>query len=257
MNKLSAVIVAHNEEKKIEGCLQSLDFADEIVVVLDKCTDNTKNIVKKYTDRIIEGSWNIEGMRRNVALSNATGDWILEIDADERISPELKREILAISTNPNSEHCAFVAPIHNHIGKRHVRYGWIRTLGVLGRQTMAYRGLKHYHEDKEVHPTCDLSGKTKHLKNPIIHLVDDNISDLIARFNRYTTWKAHDMIFRKKIKGGGVKGIITFKIRFFKSFVSKKGYKEGMTGFLLAILAGLYPIISYAKAKEKLRNENR
>jgi glycosyltransferase involved in cell wall biosynthesis len=99
VKKLSAVIVAHNEEEKIADCLRSLNFANEIVVVLDKCSDRTKEIVLEFTDKIIEGSWNIEGARRNVALSAATGEWILEIDADERISKELAQEILAIKNS--------------------------------------------------------------------------------------------------------------------------------------------------------------
>lgn len=249
MTKISAVIVAHNEEKKIEGCLRSLDFVDEIVVVLDKCTDRTKEIVSQFTDKIVEGSWNIEGARRNVAVNTATGDWILEIDADERISPELKNEILGIK---NMAPCSFVVPIDNYIGKRLVKYGWLRTLCVLGRQTISYRGLKKYHEDKEVHPTGELQGEVKHLQNPIIHLVDEDIADLIARFNRYTTWRANDMIAKGKVKKGCFKKIIDFKIRFFKSFVIRKGYKEGLLGVLIAILAGLYPLVSYLKAKEKL-----
>ena len=94
MTRISAIIVAHNEEKKIEDCLRSLDFADEIVVVLDKCSDKTKDIVLKYTNKIIEGSWSIEGARRNVAVKAASFEWILEIDADERISKELKKKLL-------------------------------------------------------------------------------------------------------------------------------------------------------------------
>lgn len=250
MAKISAVIVAHNEEKKIAECLQSLDFADEIVVVLDKCTDRTKEIVSRYTDKIVEGSWKIEGARRNVALASASGDWILEIDADERISAELAKEILSVTKN--SQPCGFAAPIANYIGKRHVQFGWLRTLGVLRRQTLTYRGLKKYHEDKEIHPTFDFKGGVRLLQNPIIHLVDEDISDLIARFNRYTTWKANDMILKGKIKGGFLKAIIDLKLRFLKSFVVKKGYKEGSLGFLIAILAGLYPLVSYLKAKEKL-----
>lgn len=254
MSKISAVIVAHNEEKKIEACLRSLDFADEIIVVLDKCSDHTKEIAKKFTDKIIEGSWNIEGARRNVALSAATGDWILEIDADERISAELAKEILAIK---NHQPCAFVVPIANYIGKRHVKFGWLRILGVLQRQTLTYRGLKKYHEDKEIHPTYNLEIETeiKFLKNPIIHLVDEDTADLIARFNRYTNWKANDMITKGKVKGGFLRCILDFKLRFFKSFVIKKGYKEGLLGLLIAMLCGLYPLVSYLKAKEKI-NEN-
>ncbi len=250
MTKISAIIVAHNEEKKIAECLQSLDFADEIVVVLDKCTDRTKEIVLKFTNKIVEGSWNIEGARRNVALSTATGDWILEIDADERISRELAGEILAIKNSPP---CGFFIPIANYIGARWVKYGWLRTLGVLQRETLTYRDLKKYHEDKEIHPTFDLNGEIKSLKNPIIHLVDDDVFDLLARFNRYTNWKANDMILRDKIRGGFLRSVLDFKMRFLKSFVIKKGYKEGLLGVLLAMLCGLYPLVSYLKAQEKIK----
>ena len=250
MSKISAVIVAHNEEKKIEACLKSLNFVDEIVVVLDKCTDGTKEIVQKYTNKIVEGSWNIEGARRNVAVNSASGDWILEIDADERISKELSEEILQITKN--SKPCAFIVPIANYIGTRYVKYGWLRTLGVLERQTMHYKGLKNYHEDKEIHPTADLKAEIKYLENPITHLVDDDIADLLARFNRYTTWRSKDIISSNAVEEGFIKKIATFKLRFFKSFIVKKGYKEGWLGFLLAILAATYPIVSYLKAKEKL-----
>ncbi|OFW79692.1 MAG: hypothetical protein A2887_02015 [Alphaproteobacteria bacterium RIFCSPLOWO2_01_FULL_40_26] len=249
MRRISAVIVAHNEEKKIEDCLRSLDFVDEIVVVLDKCNDQTEEIARKFSDKIIKGSWKIEGARRNVALASATGEWILEIDADERISPELKTEILA--TIKNSKPCGFFVPVANYIGSRWVKYGWLRTLGVLKRQTLTYYGLKLYNEDKEIHPTFILRGKIKSLKNPIIHLVDDDVSDLIARFNRYTTWKANDMISKGKIRGGFLRLVITFKLRFFKSLVVKKGYKEGLLGVLIAFLSGLYPLVSYLKAISK------
>lgn len=246
--KISAVIVAHNEEKMLEECLKSLDFVDEIVVVLDKCSDKSEEIAKKYTKNIILGSWSLEGARRNVAIGAATHEWILEIDADERISKDLASEIKqAINA---SEPCGFYIPIANYIGKRWVKYGWLRTLCVLRRQTLAYRGLKKYDEDKEVHPTFLGNFTIKSLQNPIIHLVDENIADLIARFNRYTSWKAKDMIAKNKIKGGFFYLLIAFKMRFFKSYVIKKGYKERGFGLLIAILAGLYPVISYFKAKE-------
>jgi hypothetical protein len=83
-------------------------------------------------------------------------------------------------------------------------------------------------------------------------LVDDDIADLLARFNRYTTWRSKDIISSNAVEEGFIKKIATFKLRFFKSFIVKKGYKEGWLGFLLAILAATYPIVSYLKAKEKL-----
>ncbi len=251
--KISAVIVAHNEEKNLEECLKSLDFVDEIVVVLDKCSDSSKNIAQKFTDKIIEGSWKIEGARRNVALAAANCEWILEIDADERISKELAQEILSAIKNSNA--CGFNIPIANYIGKRWVKHGWLRTLGVLKRQTLTYKNLKKYDEDKEIHPTFSANFAIKNLQNPIIHLVDEDMADLLARFNKYTNWKANDMIAKNKIKGGIFYFLIGCKLRFLKSFIIKKGYKEGGLGVLIAILAALYPFVSYLKAKEK--NENR
>ncbi len=247
-SSICAVIVAHNEEKKIESCLKSLDFVDEIVVVLDKCTDKTKKIALKYTNKIIEGSWRIEGQRRNVALKNASQDWILEIDADERISKELASEI--VESCQNNQNCGFNIKIANYIGKRWVKYGWLRTLCVLKRQTLTFKGLKKYDEDKEVHPTFNNNFEVKDLKTPLIHLVDDNISDLISRFNRYTSWKSNDIIYKNKIKSNFLKLIIGAKLRFLKSYIIKKGYKEGLLGIIIAFLAAIYPIISYLKAQE-------
>ncbi|MBP7710453.1 MAG: glycosyltransferase family 2 protein [Rickettsiales bacterium] len=248
MPKISAVIVAHNEEKKIADCLKSLSFADEIVVVLDKCTDGTKEIVQKFTDKIIEGSWRIEGARRNVALGAATHDWILEADCDERFSAELAAEILEITKN--SVPCAARVTIANFVGTREVKFGWLRTVAPLDREILTFRGAKKYHEDREIHPTYDLKAEVKILKNPLTHLMDDDIADTLNRFNRYTNWRANDMRAKGKIKGGFFKSVLDFKLRFFKAFVVKKGYKEGALGFLIAVLAGLYPLVSYLKARE-------
>ena len=127
---------------------------------------------------------------------------------------------------------------------------------------MHFKGCKIYDEDKEVHPTATLKCEVKHLKNPIIHLVDDNVSDLIARFNRYTTWKANDMISKNKVKGGFFSSILSLKIRFIKAYFLKQGFREGLFGVLIAMIASLYPLVSYLKAQEILRqktkqNENR
>ncbi|MFT6332618.1 MAG: glycosyltransferase involved in cell wall biosynthesis [Lentimonas sp.] len=240
---LSAVIVAHNEENHLEECLKSISFADEIVVVLDKCTDNSKKIALEYTKNIVEGSWNIEGERRNIGLKNCNGEWILELDADERVSRELSEEIL--QSIKSSHPCSFIVPIANYIGKRYVKYGWLRSICVSERQTIHYNGYKTYHEDKEIHPTADLNGEIKYLKTPISHFVDKDVADMINRFNRYTTWRSRDMVLQNKIKFK----YFSFFTRFFKAFIVKKGYKEGVFGLLTAILAAIYPLVSYLKAK--------
>ena len=237
MKKISAVIVAHNEEKKIRDCLRSLAFVDEIIVVLDRCSDNTKEIALEFNAKIIEGAWEIEGMRRNIALNMASSEWILEIDCDERVSDELKEEILKVIKN--SEITCYNVGIANYIGKRWVKYGWLRTLGVLKRNSLSYRGLKKYDEDKLVHPTYNFEGKVGDLKNYLIHLVDDDVADLLQRFNRYTSWKANDMIFKNKKLPNLLQLFLTIKWRFCKSYLFKKGYKDGALGVLIAVLCAL------------------
>ena len=95
MTSLSVLLIINNEEKQLKQCLERVSFADEIIVILDKCTDKSKEIARNYTKKIFSGSWDIEGKRRNFGLEKCNKTWILEIDADERISDELKNEIIS------------------------------------------------------------------------------------------------------------------------------------------------------------------
>ena len=128
MTKLSALVVAHNEEKQLAACLDRLTFAHEIVVVLDKCTDGTKDIADQYGAKTVEGAWHIEGHRRNTGLDACEGNWILEVDADERVTPELAEEIK--TTIEQYDDGYFLVPFDNFIGERRVRYGWGCSWGV-------------------------------------------------------------------------------------------------------------------------------
>ena len=113
--KLSALLVIHNEEKILNDCLNKLYFCDQIVVVLDNCNDNSINIAKKFTTEIYEGSWDVEGDRRNFGIKQCNGEWILEIDADEHISKELAEEILH-KINNSPEFSNFHIKVDNYIG---------------------------------------------------------------------------------------------------------------------------------------------
>ena len=126
--RLSALVVAHNEEDRIADCLERLAFTDEIVVVLDDCSDGTKIIAARYAGRLVEGSWELEGDRRNAGFAVCEGDWVLEVDADEQVTTELAVEIRqVITTSPADWH---LIPVDNYVGERLVRYGWARPLAV-------------------------------------------------------------------------------------------------------------------------------
>jgi glycosyltransferase involved in cell wall biosynthesis len=243
--RLSALVVAHNEERQLEDCLRSLRFSDELVVVLDKCTDGSKAIAEKIADRIVEGSWDIEADRQHTGIDACTGDWILHIDADERVTPELAEEIR--ETIPRAEPGYFLIPFDNYIGDHLVRYGWGGSFGVSAAVRLYTPGAKRF-GGQAIHPEITMTGKRQWLKSRIVHYVDDNISDMIRRFDRYTTMKARDL------RAGGDVGTFCSNFRriftrFFKCYVQRKGYREGYYGFLIALFAGLLPLFAHLKAR--------
>jgi len=243
--KITALVVAHNEEEHLESCLTTLGFADELLVVLDKCTDGSKAIAEKFTDHIVEGSWEIEGPRRHAGLDICEGDWVLEVDADERVSPELAAEIQNIIQTAPFGH--FLIPYDNYVGSTLVRYGWGGSWGVSATVRLFSKGAKVW-GDQRVHPGVQLKGEKMWLKNRMVHLVDKDISDMIGRLDRYSTARARDLQASGNI-GSFLDNIRRFFSRFFKCYIGRKGYKEGGYGFLIALMAGLFPLFSYLKAK--------
>lgn len=244
--KVSALVVAHNEEAQIAACLEALGFAHEIVVVLDKCTDRTREIAARYTDRLIEGAWDIEGERRNIGIAACSGDWILEVDADERVTPELGQEILAtVPTAPRPAY--FLVPYDNYVGSRLVRYGWGASWGTSAKAILFSKGAKTWGMTR-VHPPITLTGERLWLKSAMVHYIDRDISDMIRRLDRYTTARAIDLRASGNI-GSFANNVRRIFSRFLKCYIGRKGYKEGQLGFLIALFAGLFPILSWYKAR--------
>jgi glycosyltransferase involved in cell wall biosynthesis len=245
VTKLSALIVAHNEEAQLAACLDALRFADEIVVVLDKCTDGTKDIAARYGAKLLEGSWSIEGERRNLGIDACSGDWILEVDADERVPEALAREIRAVTATAPFGH--FLIPYDNYVGDRLVRYGWGASWGVSATVRLFAKGAKRWGMNR-IHPPVELKGPRGTLATPMVHYVDRDISDMIGRLDRYTTARAADLRASGDIGtfGNNLRRLFS---RFFKCFVGRKGYREGYYGFLIALFAGLFPLLSWLKAK--------
>ncbi len=244
--KLSALVVVHNEEDRLAACLEKLGFADELVVVLDKCTDGSKEIAQRFTDRLVEGSWELEGPRRNTGIEFCQGDWIVEVDADEHMTPELAAEIRQlIETTRFAYHDI---PVDNYIGARLVRRGWGASFGKPAYPGLFRKDAKRWGNDR-VHPSLTLKGeKGPALKNRINHYVDRNISDMIIRFDRYSTARAKDLRESGKI-GSGPHNVRRIFSRFWRCYVSRQGWREGGYGFLIALFAALYPLVSYLKAK--------
>lgn len=248
--KLTAYIPAHNEEKHLDACLSCLHFADEILVQLDKCTDSTKDIALKHGAKIIEGAWDKEPTRRTAGLEACSGDWILEIDADERVPEELGREIRqVIETSPHGLHCLW---IDNHIGNKLVLWGWGAYMGVMQKVILFKKGAKTYHGNRVTYAEVTYHGTFGPvLENRLIHYTDDSLSDTIRRFNKYTEDRKIDLIESGNIETFG-RNVRRLFSRFYKAYIRRKGYKEGSIGLFIGILAALYPMVSYIKAKYKI-----
>jgi glycosyltransferase involved in cell wall biosynthesis len=243
---LSALVVAHNEEDQLADCLACLSFADEIVVVLDRCTDGSRDIARRYTDRIIEGAWEREGPRRNAGIAACCGEWVLEVDADERVDAALAAEVRAVAASSKADW--HLVPIDNYIGDHLVRHGWGASFGRSAHAGLFRRGAKHW-GDGRVHPAITLSGvEGKRLDVRLVHHVDRNISDMLRRLDRYTTARAQDLRESGDI-GGFAHNVRRIFSRFWKCYVGRRGYREGPCGFLIALCAVLYPVLSYLKAR--------
>lgn len=245
---LAALIVAHNEEERLPACLAAVAFCDEIVVVLDRCTDRSKEIALAAGARIVEGAWPLEGPRRRAGAQAVQSDWILIVDADETISPELAAEIRQVVATSDAD--AHAIPFDNYIGKRLVRHGWGASFGVGSRRSLFRRGVVDW-GDERVHPSLIWKENLKvghRLVNRTKHFVDEDISDLLRRLDRYTTLRAQDLRASGDI-GSSFHAYRRIFSRFWKCYVRRKGYREGGLGFLIALCAALYPLLSYLKAR--------
>jgi len=250
--RLSALVVAHDEEHQLADCLSCLDIADEIVVVLDRCRDSSREIALRFTDRLVEGAWEREGPRRHAGIDACRGEWILEVDADERVTAELGAEIRrVVETSSAAWH---LVPIDNYVGARLVRWGWGASFGRTAHAALFRKGVKRW-GDERVHPTVSLVGRQgKTLSSRLHHYVDRDVSEMLQRLDRYTTAHARDLRESGNIGtfGRNLRRIVS---RFWKCYVGRKGYREGPYGFLIALCAALYPILSYLKARLETRSD--
>jgi glycosyltransferase involved in cell wall biosynthesis len=249
MLELSVVILTKNEEKNIKDCLESVyGWADEIIVVDDESTDKTREIAGRYGAKILIRTMDIEGRHRNFAYAQAKNQWVLSLDADERVTSELKGEIT--STLPKeTSYNGFTIPRRNYIGGYWVRYGgWYPSP-----QLKLFRKDKFRYEEVEVHPRAFMEDPCGHLKSDIIHYSYKSIEDFLNKMNNQTSREAQKWFSQNKPMRLGRFLWRTYD-RFFRSYIGKKAYKDGYMGFVVSYFAGLYQFLSYLKYRELARN---
>ncbi|MBU1122352.1 MAG: glycosyltransferase family 2 protein [Candidatus Omnitrophota bacterium] len=257
---LSVVIITKNEEKRIKDCLESVcDWAEEIIVVDDESTDQTRQIVSSYTDQIFVRKMEIEGRHRNWAYAKAKYDWVLSLDADERMLPELKEEINQVLKSESGA-VAFTIPRKNFIGDY-----WIRGAGLYpAAQLKLFRKDKFKWEEASVHPRALLDGQCAHLKNSMLHYTYRDFGDFLHKLNNQTTLEAMKWIEvyktdtkKAEYKMNIIHALWRYGDRFIRAYFVKKGYCDGFIGFMVSLFASLYQIVSYCKYWEMRRKEVR
>lgn len=238
---LSVIIIARNEARRIETCLQSARFADEIVLVDSGSTDDTVAIARKYTDRVIETQWHGYGPTRQLALENATRDWVLWLDADESVPPDLQDEILSVvDTGPHAGY---------HIARKTLFLGrWIRHCGWYPDYVLRLfrRGADPRFTDDEVHESLRIRGSTGHLKHPMVHDTDPTLHHYLVKFNSFTSLGARQLYLsgrRFRLTDLVCRPIFTL----LKMYVLKRGFLDGLPGLILCGLSACYVFTKYAK----------
>jgi glycosyltransferase involved in cell wall biosynthesis len=240
---LTVVVLTKNEEACIAECLDSVKWADEVIVVDDESTDRTVEIVRRYTDKVFIKKMDVEGRHRNWAYAQAGNKWVLSLDADEKVTGELKREITVAITSADS--VAFSIPLRNYIGQYWVRYGgWYPAAKV-----RLFKKDKFRYEEAEVHPRVFIEGSCGHLKSDIIHKGYPDLEHFLNSINRQSTLEAIKWINTSR-KMSLARALWRVTDRFFRRYIRKKGYKDGLYGFIIAYFDSLYQILSYAKYRE-------
>lgn len=256
MSTISVAIATYNEEKNIGECLETVkDWADEIIVVDGGSTDNTVKIAKKYTSKIIiTSNPPIFHINKQKAIDKATSEWILQLDADERVSRELKKEILKkIKSKPREN--GFWIPRKNYFLGRFLKKG-----GQYPDYTLRlYRKGKGKLPCKSVHEQAQVEGEVGKLINPLIHWADPTFTRYLTRFNRYTSLLAVELE-KDKITLGPFSFFNFFVLKpifwFFLTFFRYKGFQDGFPGFVFSFFSALRFPTAYIKYWEK-KNANR
>lgn len=248
---LTVVVITKNEEENIEACLGSVQgWADEIVVVDDESTDKTVELAQKYADKVFLRKMENEVQHRNWAQSQAKNDWVLLLDADEYATDELKEEISAELAETDCDF--FSIPLRNFIGSTWIRHsGWYPASKV-----RLFKKSKIRYEEVGVHPRILGEGKSGNLTKDIVHKGYPSLEHFLGSLNRQTTLEARKWHETGR-KMSCFKAVWRTIDRFPRRYLRKKGYKDGLYGFVIAYFDSLYQFISYLKyleiKKEKAR----
>lgn len=245
MTTISVIVITKNEERNIEQCLESVRWAEEIIIVDAESDDRTAEIARRYTEKVFTKPWLGFAAAKQFAVEQSGNTWILWLDADERVLPGLAEEIRTMDLQ-RTECAAFtVARRAYFLGKWIKHSGWYP-----GRVARLFHKDRARFNSAAVHEGLEVLGKTGNLHNDLLHYTDPNIYHYFGKYNRYTTLAA-DELFEKKKTAHFTDLMIRPVWLFLKMYVVRLGFLDGIQGLLLALFSSSYVFTKYAKLREK------
>ena len=244
---LSAVLITKNEGHNLADCLETLKFCTEIIVVDSGSTDDTVEVARRFTSKVFQKSWTNFAEQRNYAASLATQPWIFSIDADERVSSALAAELQSLVANPQG-HTAFAVPRKTfHFGRWIAHGGWYPNYVTRLFQRDAGRW-----DGGELHEFWTTAGRQGQLTNALDHYSFRDLADQVARNNRYSSLGA--VVLRKQGQSFSFLRLAGKTVsKFFETYFLKKGFLDGLPGFIIAVSAAYSVFLKWAKLWEMER----
>ncbi len=242
---IAAVVITRNEEKNLAACLDSLAWVDELIVVDAESTDRTAELARRYTPRVFVRRWPGYGLQKNFAMEQAAADWILIVDADERVSEELRDEIGAVLNEERP-------PVAYRIPRRNFYYGrWIRGAGQYPdpQLRLVRRGHGRYN-DLPVHEHLEVEGPVADLQGHLDHQTHPTILSHELKIERYSTLAAEERIRAGRPEAAWYHLLVNPLWTFLKVYLLRGGFRDGMTGFLFSAFSAAHVLIKYAKLWE-------
>lgn len=236
---ISATIITFNEEHDLPRCLKNLDFVQEVIVVDSGSTDRTVEVAKQLGAKVIHEPWHGYGAQKNFAMKQAKGPWVLNIDADEVITPELRNEILEEIRTPNAFGYA-IARKTFYMG-RWIRYGgWYPNY-----VTRLVRKEDSHWTEPNVHEELIAVGDLKRLKNPMLHYTFSDIADQVRTNMRYAKQGALDLK-AKGVRPSYLRLLFKPLAKFVETYVAKFGFLDGLPGFIISVNAAHSMFLKHA-----------
>jgi glycosyltransferase involved in cell wall biosynthesis len=244
MEKVSVTIITKDEERNIRECLESVSWADEIVVVDNGSTDGTLKVCREYMAKVYQEEWKGYPGQKNSAIEKARNEWVLSLDADERVGPELRREIETALGGNASIDGYFIARKNFFLGRWIKHCGWYPDLNL-----RLFRQSRGRFQERAVHEKVEVRGKTATLKHPLIHQTYRSLSEFLQRMDRYSSLAAREMHCQGK-KYRFIQVLFRPPFTFLQMYLLRAGFLEGYFGFLLSCLYSFYTFAKYNKLKE-------